>query len=173
VTGGRLVPVARIVRPHGLRGEVRVLSLTEGPVALAAGTACQLVGARGEPRPCRVERWRPAGDAAIVLLAGIDSREAALGVVGHALAVAGSALAPLPAGTFYTAALLGARVVTEDGAEVGRFAGLAAAPGQDLWVVRQGDREHLIPAVAEIVREVDVAAGRVTIRPPAGLLELA
>ncbi|MBI3624913.1 MAG: hypothetical protein HY215_01990 [Candidatus Rokubacteria bacterium] len=47
------------------------------------------------------------------------------------------------------------------------------APGHDLWVVRAGGREHLIPAVAEIVRQVDVSARRITIRPPEGLLDLA
>jgi 16S rRNA processing protein RimM len=46
------------------------------------------------------------------------------------------------------------------------------AGAQDLWVVSDGARERLIPAVAEIVLEVDVAGGRVVIRPPDGLLEL-
>jgi 16S rRNA processing protein RimM len=55
---------------------------------------------------------------------------------------------------------------------VGEFVGLEAAPGQDLWVVKAGDREHLIPAVAAIVRDVDVAGRRITIRPPEGLLEV-
>jgi ribosomal 30S subunit maturation factor RimM len=46
------------------------------------------------------------------------------------------------------------------------------APGHDLWVVGHEEREHLIPAVAEIVREVDLKEGRVVIRPPEGLLDL-
>lgn len=79
---------------------------------------------------------------------------------------------PLPPGTFYTAALVGARVVTEDGVEVGEFVGVQSAPGHDLWVVRAGGREHLIPAVAEIVRQVDLAARRITLRLPEGLLEI-
>lgn len=75
--------------------------------------------------------------------------------------------------TFRVAELAGARVVTEEGVEVGEFVGLEPAPGHDLWVVRNGTREHLIPAVAEIVREVDLAARQITIRPPEGLLDLA
>lgn len=84
-----------------------------------------------------------------------------------------AALPPLPPGTYYLAALAGSRVVTENGAEVGEFVDLLPMPGHDLWVVRGGGREHLIPAVAEIVRQVDLASRRITIRPPAGLLELA
>jgi len=61
---------------------------------------------------------------------------------------------------------------TEDGRDVGRLTRIEPGPGQDLWVVQGAEREHLIPAVAEIVVDVDVAAGRVVIRPPAGLLEL-
>jgi 16S rRNA processing protein RimM len=46
------------------------------------------------------------------------------------------------------------------------------SPAQDLWVVIDGARERLIPAVAEIVLEVDLSGGRVVIRPPDGLLDL-
>ncbi len=52
------------------------------------------------------------------------------------------------------------------------MSGVEASPAHDLWVVRGAGREHLIPAVAEIVVEVDVEARRIVIRPPEGLLEL-
>jgi len=63
-------------------------------------------------------------------------------------------------------------VTTEDGRVVGELSGVDPAPGQVLWVVQGPEREHLIPAVPEIVIEVDVGARRVVIRPPEGLLEL-
>ena len=59
-----------------------------------------------------------------------------------------------------------------DGRVVGELSGLEPAPAPDLWVVRGTEREHLIPAVADLVVEVDVDARRVVIRPPEGLLEL-
>src|SRR5205814_8585195 len=73
---------------------------------------------------------------------------------------------------FYPWQLEGCRVLTEDGREVGRVTGIERSPAQDLWIVRDDTREHLIPAVPEIVSEVDLAARRVVIRPPAGLLDL-
>jgi 16S rRNA processing protein RimM len=171
---GRLVPLAEIVRPHGLRGEVKALLLTDDPGQLARLGACYLWdGASDARRPCRVEQCRVQGRAAILALEGLDSIADARQAVGRLVAVPEEALAPLPRGTFYASALIGARVVTEDGALVGEFVGLEAAPGQDLWVVRGSRGEHLIPAVAEIVREVDMAARTITIRPPEGLLELA
>lgn len=74
--------------------------------------------------------------------------------------------------TFRIAELAGAHVVTEAGMVVGELVSVEDSPGHDLWVVRNGEREHLIPAVAEIVREVDLGARRITIRAPEGLLEL-
>ena len=61
---------------------------------------------------------------------------------------------------------------TEEGREIGRVLRIEPAAAQDLWVVGDDTREHLIPAVPEIVRDVDLKARRVVIRPPDGLLEL-
>jgi len=169
----RLVAVGEIVRPHGLGGEVRVRPLTDRPERLERLTACVLWDARRDERvPCRVERARRQGDAVVVALAGCTSAAAARALVGRLLAVPASEALPPPPGHFYPWQLEGARVVTEDGREVGRFAGVEHTPAHDLWVVRDGAREHLVPAVPAIVREVDVAAGRVVIRPPDGLLDL-
>jgi 16S rRNA processing protein RimM len=79
---------------------------------------------------------------------------------------------PPPPGHVYPWQLIGCHVATEDGRAVGELSGVELGPGQVLWVVRGAEREHLIPAVAEIVLEVDVDARRVVIRPPEGLLEL-
>ena len=79
---------------------------------------------------------------------------------------------PPPDGRFYPWQLEGARVTTEDGRLVGRVTGVEHGGAQDLWVVAGDGREHLIPAVPDIVLDVDVAAGRVVIRPPEGLLDL-
>ena len=80
--------------------------------------------------------------------------------------------AGLPQGHFHVADLEGCRVVTESGEEVGIFLRAEGGPAHDLWVVGDGGREHLIPAVGEIVVRVDPEARMIVIRPPAGLLEL-
>ncbi len=169
----RLVALAEIVSPHGLKGEVKARSLTRDPARLTELGECVLWDPRCDAqRPSRVEQCRVHGEAAILALRGVGSLPEALALVGQLLAVPQGALPPLPPGTFYAADLAGARVVTEDGVEVGEFVGLEAAPGQDLWVVRGNGREYLIPAVRAIVSHVDLAGRRITIRPPAGLLEL-
>jgi 16S rRNA processing protein RimM len=171
--GQRLVVIGEITRPHGLHGEMRVTPLTDHPERFEAVTDCVLWDqARDTREPCRITGARRQGTAVLLSLAGCQTVEAAGALVGRLLALPEAEALPLPPGQFYPWQLEGCRVLTDDGREVGRVTRIEQSAAQDLWVVSDGTRECLIPAVAEIVLEVDVAAGRVVIRPPAGLLEL-
>ena len=128
--------------------------------------------ARDRREPCRVTTARRQAAALIVGIAGYETPEAAAALTGRLLALPETEALPPPEGHFYPWQLEGCRVLTEDGRLVGEVAAVERSPAHDLWVVRDGAREHLIPAVAEIVSEVDLAARRVVIRPPEGLLEL-
>jgi 16S rRNA processing protein RimM len=169
----RLVAIGEIVRAHGLRGEVRVAPLTDDPSRFTRVADCVLWDAARDRRETgRITAARATGDGVLVALAGYTTPEAAQALAGRLIAVPESQALPPPPGAFYPWQIEGAAVVTEDGREVGRMAGIQQGGAQDLWIVRAGEREHLIPAVAEIVLDVNVAAGRVVIRPPDGLLEL-
>lgn len=170
---GRLVAIGEITRVHGLAGEVRVRPMTDHPEKRFRGlSACVLWDAsRDERETRRISTARVHGDVMLIRFERCESPETAAPLVGRLLVVPEAEVIPLPPGQFYPWQLEGARVITEDGREVGRLARIDSGP-QDLWVVRNGDREHLIPAVPEIVIDVDLAAGRVVIRPPEGLLEL-
>lgn len=171
--GQRLVVIGEIARPHGLRGEMRVTPLTDRPERFADVTECVLWDrARDIRESCRVTGARRQGAAVLISLAGCETVEAAAALVGRLVALPEAEALPLPPGRFYPWQLEGCRVSTDDGREVGRVIRIEQSAAQDLWVVSDGTRECLIPAVAEIVLEVDVAAGRVVIRPPDGLLEL-
>jgi 16S rRNA processing protein RimM len=167
-----LVVIGEITRPHGLDGRLRVMPTTDRPERFEGLAECVLWDPSRDKRETRrITRARRHGGSVLVSLEGIESVEAARSIVGRLLAVPVSEALPLSPGQFYPWQLRGARVTTEDGREVGRL--VRIEPGaQDLWVVRDGQREHLIPAVPEIVLDVDIAAGRVVIRPPDGLLDL-
>lgn len=171
--GGRLVVIGEIARAHGLRGEVRVRPLTDHPERFERVRECVLWdAARDRREPRRITTARRQGAAVVVALADCDSLEAARDLVGRLVAVPKAEALPLPPGRFYPWQLEGCRVLTEDGTEIGRVSGVEASSLQDLWVVAGRERDHLIPAVPEIVREVDLAGRRVVIRPPEGLLDL-
>jgi len=165
--------IGEIVRPHGLRGEMRVLPLTDDPSRFARLEECFVWDtARDVREPRRLRSVRSMGDTLLVALTGCDSPEAARTLTGRFLAIPERDVLPPREGTFYPWQIEGAVVVTEDGRQVGRMSGVEQGPGQDRWIVRDGAREHLIPAVADIVVDVDVAARRIVIRPPDGLLDL-
>lgn len=169
----RLVVIGEIVRPHGLRGHVRVTPLTDDPARFERLDACVVWDATRDVRHVRrITTARRQGRGVIVALAGCDSVETARALAGWLIAVPEAEALDPGSGHFYPWQLTGCRVTTEDGREVGRVTGIERSPAHDLWVVADGAREHLVPAVPEIVVEVDLAGRRVVIRPPEGLLEL-
>lgn len=169
----RLVAIGEIVRPHGLRGELRVTPLTDDPARFERVTACVLWDpTRDGRRPARVLGARRQDGAVLLVLEGCASVDAAAGLVGQLVAVPESEALPPGPGRFYPWQLAGCRVMTEDGRPVGTVTRVEPGPAHDLWVVADGAHEHLIPAVAEIVVDLDLGQRRVVIRPPDGLLDL-
>jgi len=147
--------------------------LTDDPERFHRLAECVLWdAARNERETRRITTARRHGEAVVLRFAGCDTADAAAALAGRLVAVPRAEALTPPPGRFYPWQLAGCLVVTEEGREVGRVTGIEHGPAQDLWVVADGGVERLIPAVPEIVTEVDLAARRVVIRPPEGLLEL-
>jgi len=165
------VLVGRLGRAHGLRGEVAVDVRTDEPERrFAPGAAFRT--SRGVLTLTR-HRWH--GDRLLATFAELTDRTAAEEWRGVELKVDVSATdRPDDPEEFYDHQLVGLLVVDETGDELGRVTEVLHLPGQDLLAVatdRPGvDGEVLVPFVTEIVPEVDLAAGRLVARPPAGLL---
>jgi 16S rRNA processing protein RimM len=160
-----------VVKAVGLRGEVKLRTAEDfWEAALASRQlALEMGGAR---RPVSVVAEREQGPGAWILrFAGTEDRTAAEALVGADLFLTGTAPdVPLPARP-RPFQLRGLRVVRLDGTPAGEITGILPAP-QPLLVVRNGEREHLVPWVGPIVAEIDLEAGLVRIDPPAGLLEI-
>jgi 16S rRNA processing protein RimM len=156
-----------------VRGELRVTPHTDRPERFEGLEACVLWEPASDARAVRrVTGARRHGDAVLLSLAGCESADAAAALVGRLVALPRAQALPPPPGHVYPWQLVGCRVETEDGRTVGEVSGVEPSPAHDLWVVRGPEREHLVPAVPDIVLDVDVSARRIVIRPPEGLLEL-
>lgn len=171
----RFVAIGEIVASHGLRGELRVVPLTDFPKRFAT-TESVLLGAAGrepEGEPVRVERASLHGRFVLVKLAGVETMEAAEALRHRLLFVPREEVAPLPKGRFYVFDLIGLSVVTEEGTPLGELTDVVENPANDLFVVRRGggQRDLLIPALKSVVREVDQEGGRMVVRLLPGLLE--
>ena len=164
--------VGQISRPHGVRGEVAVHVRTDdADTRFATGSVLQTDPATG-PLTVTAARWHHG--RLLVSFAEIPDRTAAEGLRGTELLVeVDPAAHPENADEYYDHQLVGLRAVTVSGAELGPIRDVLHLPAQDVLVVgANGGGETLIPFVAEIVPEVDLAAGVVRVDPPPGLLDL-
>lgn len=149
--------IGQIVNTHGIRGEVRIQPWADSPEFLLRFKTFYIDGA-----PVRVRAARVHKGCVIALFDGVEDVNAAMGLKNKTLCIDRTD-ARLPKGSFFLADILGARVVTEDGAELGALADTLDLPGQRVYVVR-GEREHLIPAVPEFILHTDADAGVITVR---------
>ncbi|MBO3142255.1 ribosome maturation factor RimM [Dermatophilus congolensis] len=171
------VRVARIGKPHGLRGEATVQLFTDSPeerFVPGAKFVTEPVGAGPlTVRSARVHKgiwllgFEEAADRSAVELLRDVRLFVEAGVEGEDEVDEGVE------DGFYEADLLGLAVETVSGERVGVVSALYTRPAQDLLEVSLGDGgQALVPFVDELVPEVDLAGGRVVIDPPVGLLEL-
>jgi 16S rRNA processing protein RimM len=168
----RSILVGRIVRPHGLRGDVVVHPETDFVAErFRHGATFWTRSARGDAQ-LTVASARIQGGRPVVGFEGVSSIEQAQGLVGLELRVPEEALQPLEEGTYYRHQLEGCAVVTRSGDEVGTVVKVEGGAGLSRLVVESTRGEILVPLAAEICVEIDVAARRITIDPPEGLLEL-
>lgn len=157
-----LLAVGRVSRAHGVGGEVSVQRLTEVEERFAAGSVLRLE----DGRTLTVEKARPHQQRLLVKFEEIADRTDAESLRGQVLLVPMDASPEPPQGSFWIHQVVGLEVVTEDGRSLGRIREVEGNPANDLWVTESGT---LIPAVREVVTEVDLKAGRITVRDIPGL----
>lgn len=159
----RRILVGRIHGAFGVRGEVKLESLTEPEGNLLRYQPWILRDALGREREVTGARARPGGKGLIGTLPGVDDRDVAEALRGAELFVPRSALPPPRDGEFYWVDLEGLRVSNLDGVDFGTVTHVFSNGANDVLVTR-GDRERMIPWVRpEFVRELDFDAGRIVV----------
>jgi 16S rRNA processing protein RimM len=159
------VAVGRVLGPWGLRGDVKVEPLTDFPQRFAAGGR---VCAGGVSYVIERGRWQRGH--VFLKLAGIDSANAAEALRQQLLEVPEDELRPLGEGQYYHFQILGLEVRTTAGEVLGRVEQIISTGSNDVFVVRGPRGEVLIPAVDDVVKSVDPAAGRIEVEVVEGLL---
>ena len=167
-----LVILGRITRPHGVRGEVRVFPHTQTPDSFLGFRSLLLRRPDCDPREVRVLEAKVHGSMVLLRLEGVGDRSGAEELIGADLLIGRDMLPELDEGEYYWADLIGLEVFDERGTRLGRVAGLLAVGADDLLRLENGEREIFLPFREEVITEVDLAAGRMSARPPEGLLEL-
>ncbi len=158
--------VGRVVAPWGIRGELRVAPLTDFPGRFRPGSVLRLRG-----RPVKVTRSRKSGQHLVAKLDGIDDRNAAEALRGERLTISPEEAPPLDRErTYYHFQIIGIEVYDESLGRLGKVTEILPTGGNDVYAVRDGSgRETLLPAISDVVQEVDTERGRMIVRLPDGL----
>ena len=161
------VAVGLINSPWGLRGHVKVTPLTSNPTRIQPG-AVLLV--RGEP--CTVLDVRYPKGYPCVMFEGYEDPNAANALRGTLIEIEEAELPELAEGEFYVHDLVGLEVVNTDGDRIGALAEVLRTGANDVYIVRRrGERDLLLPAIPDVIVEVDPAGGRMVVELLPGLLD--
>jgi 16S rRNA processing protein RimM len=169
---GRLV-VGRVLRPHGVRGELSVEVLSDAPERFAPGAELGAGDPDGPepPAPVTVRAARLHQGRLLLTLEGVEDRDAADRLRGAWLSIPVAAARPLEPDEFWPHQLVGLPVVDHQGRRRGRVADVLPGAAHDLLAVElEGGASALVPAVAALVT-VEMEAGRVLVEAVPGLLD--
>lgn len=150
--------MARVLGAKGLAGSIRIEALTDHPERLAEGESIWIED-EAEQRSILEAGW--GGRVPFIRLEGISDREAAERLVGRYLEAPANAL---PADTYYWHQLIGLTAVDEAGSEMGQVVEVFRAGENEVYRIEGPNGELLIPALREVVRSIDLAAGRMVVR---------
>jgi 16S rRNA processing protein RimM len=171
--------LARILRPHGRRGEVAAKILTDFPERLRDLSSAWLWDGRGATRRVAIRScWLSPGRGGQVIFhfEGSDSISDAEKLIHLEVQVPLDERVPLPAGSYYISDLIGCEVWQESGERVGTVLEVQSlgegTAGTPVLEVDTPSGELLIPLADEICVRVDIAARRIEVRLPEGLREI-
>jgi 16S rRNA processing protein RimM len=159
------VVVGRILKPHGLHGEVAVEVRSDNPDRFAVGSQVFLENGS----VLTVARAHDHGRRLLVTFVEVGDRTAAESLQGRLLTVPEAWLPELPDGEYWPFQLQGCEVVTEGGRMLGVLTEVVANPANDLWVAVSEGNETLIPAIRQVIVSVDREGKRVVVRDIPGL----
>jgi len=167
-TAPQYIAIGKIVGPHGIRGEVKVSVMTDYPERFRPGARLYL-GSEEAAVPAEIAAVRPHKNMLLVLLTGVPDRNAAELLRDRFFLIPEAEAMPLGEHENYAHDLIDLAVETVEGEALGRLTEILFTGANDVYVVVGAEGELLVPALREVVLEVDLTAGRMVVARPDGL----
>ena len=163
--GSEPIAVGEVLGSHGLWGELRARVLSDVPHRFDAGQEIHILGI-----PYRIAKSsRSRSNQVILQLHGLGTMDAARALVGQLITVPPEAVPQLPDGEYYHFELLGLKVLTQDGEDLGRIEDILVTGSNDVYVVTGPTGEVLVPALLDVIVNVDLDQGMMVVSLPDGL----
>lgn len=167
-----LIPVGKIIAPHGIKGQMKLHSWSGNAESLAAVRFVTLKSPTGTLREFMTTCFKANSGKFIIGLQGVDDINLVQPFIGSEVCLKRGQLPVLEEDEYYWSDLIGLQVYTDDGTLLGTVADIFETGSSDIYVVRNEEREYLIPAIADVIKSVDPTGGRIVITPLDGLLDL-
>lgn len=164
--------MGKILRPHGLGGLLRIQSYAESEESYRRAGTLYLQRVSGETESHRVKSIRPHKNNILLKLEGLHSVDEAEGYRGASIFIRKDALKRDSDDEFFWHELIGLQVYLKTGKYLGDITQILTTGSNDVYVVGKGKKEVLIPAIHDVVEEIDLDGKRMIITEMEGLLNL-
>lgn len=165
------ITIGKIVQTHGVQGYVKAIAYSNIPGRFDNLKTVYLE-TDGEMRGLIVEAVQDGHDATLLKFRGIDDRDSARKLVRQEIWIPESEKVQLPADSYFVFELIGLQVFDIEGGEyLGTLAEVLSGTGNDVYVIRSGETEILLPAVREFVKAIDLPANRMEVQLIEGMRE--
>jgi 16S rRNA processing protein RimM len=168
---GNLRAVAHIRKVFGVKGEVKIFSYARSSDEYRNLQPLFRGKTEQDAVVCIIENVTMRGNDIYVKMEGIDDRTAAEGVIGQYVFVEEKHRKKLPPGKFFDDDILDCTIVSEEGKKFGTVYDVIQYPAHKVYVVTTKRGYVMMPAVAEIIRSVDIEKKEIVVRPPEGLFD--
>ncbi len=165
------VSIGKITKPKGVKGEIRVIPLTDNLLRFRQLDEIAVIDDSGESLTYEVESLVVTGKTILLKLKGVDSRNQAEEFRGKEIVIDKVQIFPLDKGDYYIFQIIGLEAFDENGEYLGEIVDVLKNPGNDVFILRRQEKEYLIPAVKEIVKNVDLKDRKIVINCIEGLIE--
>ena len=160
--------IGKIVGTHGVRGMVRIQPWSDSGEFLCRFKSFYLDGGKVKIKASKIT---PHGQVVIAAFEGIDSIEAAEGYRGRVLFIKRED-AELPEGRYFVSEIIGSTVFDSDTNEpLGTLCDVSETGANDVWHIKRGEREYLVPAIPSVIVSVDIDAEKIVIKPLRGIFD--
>lgn len=164
--------IGKVTGTHGIRGQLRVVSYSGQTESITSHRKLFFKGSAEEPQAFEVSGVLVHGKKVLISLESFDDINKVENFVGQDVYIERKQLPELPEGEYYWCDLIGLKVLTVQDEYLGKLCDIMATGGNDIYVVRNGAREFLIPAIEDVVKKIDLDESKMIIDPFEGLLDL-
>lgn len=167
-----LIPVGKIIGSHGIKGQVKLRSYSGNFTSLTEARPVVIRKPDGTLSDFTIRGATANNGRFIISLVDFDDIDAVAPLVGSELCIRRGNLPEPAEDEYYWCDLIGLRVFTDEGAQLGCITDIFETGSSDIYVVQGEAREYLIPAIGEVVKTVDLNGGMIVVTPLDGLLDL-